>query len=149
MHFPEIISPQQSGEESDYFDGLTSSGDCSPGIQHSHMKQKDSGSTATNPTTSLPDNSGRLTTQNGLYKCSSCPKTFPRLGQKHKHELNHSKPAKCKEAHCHRAFATKKDLRRHHDSKHRDKRTLYTYIGCNMTFTRDDNLARHIRNKHS
>ncbi|KAF2028043.1 hypothetical protein EK21DRAFT_114246 [Setomelanomma holmii] len=84
------------------------------------------------------------------YACSTCDLAFRTSGQliKHRHR-KHERRFLCLEPACIAAFHLKKDLERHVTSKHDDMvRTECVLIGCGKTFTRKDNMLRHMRKDH-
>ena len=148
MHLPKVQGPQESNNYNGILYYSTTNEHLSRDIQHESNQHESSG-TASLPITSPQEHPGHQSTQLAPYKCFYCHKTFLRPHQKRRHELTHSKPAKCDEPNCHWAFSTKKDLRRHQNSTHRGGRTFCTYSGCDGIFTRYDNWLRHMKNKHS
>jgi uncharacterized C2H2 Zn-finger protein len=98
---------------------------------------------------SYPQTSLSSTTK-GQYYCSHCPQVFPTRGKRKRHERQHTKPARCHDPGCGRAFAEQKDLVRHQRSmhSHRDEREACAHAGCDGSFTRRDSLLRHIRKQH-
>ncbi|KAH7067283.1 hypothetical protein BKA63DRAFT_115240 [Paraphoma chrysanthemicola] len=87
------------------------------------------------------------------YICSDCALTFRTSGQLNKHRnLKHIKRFPCHEPKCTAAFNLRADLRRHIASVHADRygtvRVECSVAGCRKSFTRSDNMARHLRKGH-
>ncbi|KAF2821711.1 hypothetical protein CC86DRAFT_358692 [Ophiobolus disseminans] len=86
--------------------------------------------------------------QASSYPCSSCDLTFERPSQLTQHQARkHVRRYKCNE--CEKAFHLNADLLRHKRTRHSPE-TLHgcPHEVCSMTFTRQDNLQRHIRRTH-
>lgn len=69
-----------------------------------------------------------------------------------RHQKSHKKPHVCDEPGCHFAFAAPAQLERHRKTHRRgnlDASEKYQCPTCSRTYTRDDNLKRHIRDEHT
>lgn len=87
--------------------------------------------------------------QTATYACSNCELEFERKSLLTQHEARkHIRRFKCEK--CDMAFHLNADLKRHKETKHR---TAFDFLecphtDCNETFTRQDNLQRHLRKIH-
>ncbi|PVH72861.1 hypothetical protein DL98DRAFT_595592 [Cadophora sp. DSE1049] len=94
-------------------------------------------------------------TDNGVY-CSICNKRFRLQGEFNKHQQTvHEKPFECSEEDCDKRFGTKKDAQRHFDAKHLEiedenrRRFACEHWSCVQTFSRHDNMLKHMKKQHS
>ncbi|KAH6990952.1 hypothetical protein BKA56DRAFT_221276 [Ilyonectria sp. MPI-CAGE-AT-0026] len=86
-----------------------------------------------------------------------CNQSFERPTELNKHMKTHTKPVKCAaDPGCKERRAEQRDMDRHYSSAHKSYARLmgipdddYVCAVCSKTFTRHDNLLKHMRNLHS
>ncbi|KAH6700670.1 NACHT domain-containing protein [Leptodontidium sp. MPI-SDFR-AT-0119] len=98
--------------------------------------------------------------QDSGLQCEDCDRVFETKAKYNRHRNHHTRPYKCQETGCHMAFASRKDLERHNNSKHgstsNSERFFCPVNDCSFHrhasrggFGRKDHLLRHIRRAHS
>ncbi|KAH7156423.1 hypothetical protein EDB81DRAFT_880742 [Dactylonectria macrodidyma] len=93
------------------------------------------------------------------YECprEDCPYSFPRKTELNKHIKTHDKPIKCSaDPNCKTKKAEQRDMDRHYLTAHRAYAQSiglsldeYVCLVCRKTFTRLDNLQKHMKRTHS
>ncbi|KAH7083963.1 hypothetical protein FB567DRAFT_95668 [Paraphoma chrysanthemicola] len=138
-------------------DGTDTSSDTSssPTAHNSPSSVFTSTSPASSSTSHTSPSSTNSPPQYSIYPniCSDCALAFRTNGQLNKHRnLKHIKRFSCREPQCTAAFHLTADLRRHVASVHADRygtvRIECVVAGCRKSFTRSDNMARHLRTWH-
>lgn len=79
----------------------------------------------------------------GSIRCRFCPALFLRRRNFNKHMKIHLRPHKCEE--CQLRFSEKREYNRHIDTHARQFSDSVECEACGITFTRKDNLEKHIR----
>lgn len=78
------------------------------------------------------------------FGCTLCSKSFASSQELNKHVLSHKKKqVSCRKQGCSQIFNTEKEMRRHVDRAHLDKK--YSCRICSKMFTRVSNLNRHMK----
>jgi hypothetical protein len=94
-----------------------------------------------------------------VLRCDECHETFQKPYQLKRHSKKHTRPFKCTTPSCSQSFQYKKDLSRHKKARHSEEIPDYSPLYCpingckfaegaGQSFSRRDNLERHIRSKH-
>jgi uncharacterized C2H2 Zn-finger protein len=83
------------------------------------------------------------------YQCERCSKRWKSARDLKNHQKAHVKRYACGLCMTTKTqFSYKKDLRRHNNSIHSGRRPFLCLAGCDKTFTRLDNMNRHLEKKH-
>lgn len=81
-----------------------------------------------------------------------CKATRPSQKELKRHQKSHKKPYMCGEDGCSKAFSVPAHLKRHrktHNGRDAEESQRYRCSVCPKSYTRDDNLKRHIREDHA
>lgn len=85
---------------------------------------------------------------NGKFLCNNadCQRVFDKNRERNNHLRTHEKPFHCYWPGCQVKAPWRKDIIRHYDSHHSQK--TIPCLQCDETFTRPDNLKRHVEEIH-
>lgn len=78
----------------------------------------------------------------------NCDKTFRINSKRTKHLRSHYKPVRCLSFGCGYRCAQRKEMDKHINSHHSEERLYYHCSLCPEKCTRQDNLRRHLNEKH-
>ncbi|KAG5761638.1 hypothetical protein H9Q72_010249 [Fusarium xylarioides] len=86
--------------------------------------------------------------ENGKFLCNNanCQRTFDKNRERNNHLRTHEKPFHCSWPGCQVKASWRKDIIRHYDSHYSQK--IIPCLQCDETFTRPDNLKRHVEEIH-
>lgn len=145
--------------------GITSSALLSPSMIENLSASTDSSPAVPTSAEGLSNNDAQSTSASNFatsaeeWHCdfANCGKSFTHRHKLNRHRKYHFKPYSCLDPSCssrHKAFSLRKDLVRHL-ATHNGRRFYCPHADCNYSiggtdggFTRNDNLKRHIRNRH-
>jgi uncharacterized C2H2 Zn-finger protein len=90
-----------------------------------------------------------MTRSTNSYPCSRCNEMFRLRGELNKHwNRKHEKRFSCAVQGCDQAFHLRADLIRHTKTHDVQADITCDYDGCSRTFSREDNMKRHVREAH-
>ncbi|KAK4552082.1 PR domain [Recurvomyces mirabilis] len=121
--------------------------DLAPNLGHSILSATDRSTISSDDDPLLQVHHEDGTWTCGVWDCATPDKTYTKRSQLKKHQRCHEdKPFACER--CGRRFRWESHLRAHRRSVH-DKSHVYRCSSCQKKYYRKDNLARHIRLKHT